>query len=60
MEGITLADPIPPTKKGQQILKLLGAGNPAIIVAKVVGCNRSNICYWKNKFLCIGAIKLKV
>ena len=57
---LTLADTIPLTKKGQQILKLLGAGNPAINVAKVVGCSRSNVCYWKNKFLSIGAIKLKV
>ena len=48
---LTLADAVPLTKKGQQILKLLGAGNPAINVAKVVGCSRSNVCYWKNKFL---------
>ena len=57
---LTLADAVPLTKKGMQILKLLGAGNPAINVAKVVGCSRSNVCYWKNKFLSMGAIKLQV
>ena len=57
---LTLADAVPLTKKGLQILKLLGAGNPAINVAKVVGCSRSNVCYWKNKFLNMGAIKLQV
>jgi hypothetical protein len=57
---LTLADAVPLTKKGLQILKLLGAGNAAINVAKVVGCSRSNVCYWKNKFLNMGAIKLQV
>ena len=57
---LTLADAVPLTKKGLQILKLLGAGNPAINVAKVVGCSRSNVCYWKNKFLNMGAIRLQV
>jgi hypothetical protein len=55
---LTLADAIPLSRKGQQILKLLGAGNPAIKVAGIVGCSRSNVCYWKNKFLSMGAIKL--
>lgn len=57
---LTLADAVPLSKKGQQILKLLGAGNPASKVAKIVGCSRSNVCYWKDKFLRIGAIKLVV
>ena len=57
---LTLADAVPLSKKGQQILKLLGAGNPASKVAKIVGCSRSNVCYWKDKFLRIGAIKLQV
>ena len=48
---LTLADAVPLSKKGQQILKLLGAGNPASRVAKIVGCSRSNVCYWKDKFL---------
>ena len=42
---LTLADAVPLTEKGQQILKLLSAGNPAIQVSTVVGCSRSNVCY---------------
>jgi hypothetical protein len=57
---LTLADAVPLTEKGRQILKLLGAGNPAIKVAGIVGCSRSNVCYWKNKFLNMGAVKLQV
>lgn len=57
---LTLIDAIPLTKKGQQILKLLGAGNPASVVAKAVGCSRSNVSYWKNKFISMGAIRLQV
>ncbi len=57
---LTLADAVPLTEKGQQILKFLGAGNPASKVASIVGCSRSNVCYWKDKFLSMGAIKLQV
>ena len=57
---LTLADAVPLTEKDQQILKLLGAGNLAIQVSKIVGCSRSNVCYWKDKFLSMGAIKLQV
>lgn len=57
---LTLIDAVPLTKKGQQILKLLGAGNPASVVAKAVGCSRSNVSYWKDKFLSIGALRLQV
>ena len=57
---LTLSDAVPLTKKGLQILKALGAGNPAIKVASIVGCSRSNVSYWKNKFLSMGAIRLQV
>jgi hypothetical protein len=57
---LTLADAVPLSRKGQQILKLLGAGNHASKVADIVGCSRSNVCYWKNKFLNMGALKLVV
>jgi hypothetical protein len=57
---LTLIDAVPLTKKGQQILKLLGTGNPASVVAKAVGCSRSNVSYWKDKFLSIGALRLQV
>ena len=55
-----LTDAILLTRKGQQILKLLGAGNPASVVAKAVGCSRSNVSYWKDKFLSIGALRPQV
>ena len=57
---LTLTDAIPLTKKGQQILKLLGAGNPASVVARAVGCSRSNVSYWKDKFVNMGALRLQV
>lgn len=57
---LTLRDAVPVTKKGQQILSLLGAGNPASQVAKIVGCSRSDVSYWKDKFLCMGALRLQV
>ncbi len=42
---------------GRKILGLLGAGNPARDVAKAVPCAKSNVTYWKNKLLKVGAIK---
>ena len=57
---LTLIDAVPLTKKGQQILKLLGAGNHASQVANAVGCSRSNVSYWKDKFLSMGALRLQV
>jgi hypothetical protein len=50
------AAPLP--RKGYLILKLLGAGNPACHVAEAVGCSRSNVSYWKDKFLDMGALRL--
>ena len=57
---LTLMDAVPLTKKGQQILKLLGAGNTASVVARAVGCSRSNVSYWKDKFVNMGALRLQV
>ena len=45
-------------EKAKTILKLLGAGNCARDVAAAVPCAKSNVHYWKNKFLTIGAIRL--
>jgi len=47
-------------EKAKTILKLLGAGNCARDVAKTVPCAKSNVNYWKNKFLNIGALRLVV
>lgn len=47
-------------EKAKNILKLLGAGNCARDVAKTIPCSKSNVSYWKNKFLNIGALRLVV
>jgi len=47
-------------EKAKTILKLLGVGNCARDVAKTVPCAKSNVHYWKNKFLNIGALRLVV
>jgi hypothetical protein len=57
---LTLTDAVPLTEKGCKILKWLGSGNSASVVAKAVGCSRSNVSYWKDKFLSIGALRLQV
>ena len=57
---LTLTEAIPLTEKGKKILKLLGAGNPGSKVAEAVPCSRSNVSYWKDKFLSIGALRLQV
>ena len=45
-------------EKATLILKLLGAGNWARDVADAVPCSKSNVSYWKNKFLNNGALRL--
>jgi len=45
--------------RGRRILELLGAGNKACDVAKVVGCSKPNVSYWKNKLLDMGALRLQ-
>ena len=45
-------------EKAKNILKLLGAGNCARDVAKTIPCSKSNVSYWKNKFVNIGALRL--
>ena len=35
----------------------MGAGNPASRVARAVGCSRSNVSYWKDKFVSIGVLE---
>ena len=44
---------------GLKVLKMLGAGNTATQAAKVIGCVKSNITYWKNKLLRLGLLKLQ-
>jgi len=45
---------------GLQVLKKLGAGSTATETARVLGCCKSNVTYWKNKLLDMGALRLQV
>jgi hypothetical protein len=45
--------------RGKKILELLGAGNKASDAAKVIGCGKSSVSYWKNELLRIGALRLQ-
>jgi hypothetical protein len=45
--------------RGKRVLELLGAGNKASDVAKVIGCGKSSVSYWKNKLLRMGALRLQ-
>jgi len=42
------------------ILGVLGADGVASEAVRVAGCCKSNVTYWKNKFLKAGALRLKV
>lgn len=42
-----------------EVLKLLGSGNTATATARARGCSKSNITYWKNKLLDMGALRLQ-
>lgn len=56
---LTLWEAAALTRKARKILELLGAGNPASQVANAVGCSRSNVSYWKDKFIDMGALRLQ-
>jgi len=55
----TLTAALDLTKKGTLILKLLGAGNKASDVARAVPCSKSNVSYWKDKFVNMSALRLQ-
>ncbi|MEM3578466.1 MAG: hypothetical protein QXX51_08515 [Candidatus Bathyarchaeia archaeon] len=44
---------------GLKILEKLGAGSIASEVARDLGCCKSNVTYWKNKLLDMGALRLQ-
>lgn len=44
---------------GLKILEKLGAGCTAREAAKGIGCCKSNVTYWKNKLLDMGALQLQ-
>jgi len=45
--------------RGKRVLELLGAGNRASDVAKVIGCGKSGVSYWKTKLLGMCALRLQ-
>jgi len=45
---------------GLKVLEKLGAGSTATETAKVLGCSKPNIAYWKNKLVAMGALRLQV
>jgi hypothetical protein len=42
-----------------KILGVLGADGVASEAAKIAGCTKSNVTYWKNRFLRAGALRLQ-
>lgn len=45
--------------RGKRVLELLGAGNKASDAAKVIGCGKSSVSYWKTKLLGMAALRLQ-
>lgn len=54
---IELLEPLSQT--ALDILGVLGADGVASEAAKVAGCAKSNVSYWKDKFLRVGALRLQ-
>ena len=53
-----LLEPLP--EKAQKILAVLGADGVASEAVRIAGCVKSNVSYWKNRFIQAGALRLKV
>jgi len=51
-----LIEQLPP--RALKILKALGAENSQTTVARIAECTKSNITYWKDKLLTMGALKI--
>jgi hypothetical protein len=52
-----LLEPLPQT--AMDILGVLGADGVASEAVRVAGCTKSNVTYWKNRFLRAGALRLQ-
>jgi hypothetical protein len=55
--GFELLECLPP--RALKILESLGAGNNEKTAAKIAECCKSNVTYWKNKLVAIGALQLQ-
>jgi hypothetical protein len=53
-----LLEPLP--QRARDILGVLGADGVASEAVRVACCCKSNVTYWKNKFIRAGALRLKV
>jgi hypothetical protein len=45
---------------GLEILEKLGAGSTAAETARVLGCSKPNVTYWKDRLVAMGALRLQV
>ena len=53
-----LLEPLP--EKAQKILAVLGADGVASEAVRIAKCVKSNVSYWKDRFIKAGALRLKV
>ena len=56
-DNFELLEPLPPT--ALKILSILGSDGVAAEAVRMVGTVKSNVFYWKDKFLKAGALRLK-
>ena len=56
-KSIELLEPLP--EKAQKILAVLGADGVASEAVRIAKCVKSNVSYWKDRFIKAGALRLK-
>ena len=56
-KSFELLEPLP--EKAQKILAVLGADGVASEAVKIANCVKSNVSYWKDRFIKVGALRLK-
>ena len=57
-KSFELLEPLP--EKAQKILAVLGADGVASEAVRIAKCVKSNVSYWKDRFIQAGALRLKV
>jgi hypothetical protein len=56
-ESFELLEPLP--EKARKILAVLGSDGVASEAVRIAGCAKSNVTYWKNRFVKAGALQLR-
>ena len=56
-KSVELLEPLP--EKAQKILAVLGADGVASEAVRIAKCVKSNVSYWKDRFIKAGALRLK-